>query len=144
MATEFKAAFDGYTSVRPSACYHLRPQVSYTIDDFIPVALSNRPIIMIAGKDSGITSVDDLLEMDSATYGFSGSGSLVDCPRSSSSAWPAWSNRHLPMTAALPPSRPCWAATLTSAPDIGEVDCGMWSPVTPCVGIFNDERDPQP
>ena len=50
-------------------------EVSYTIDDFIPVAaLSNEPIIMIAGKDSGITSVDDLLEMDSVTYGFSRRG----------------------------------------------------------------------
>ena len=78
--TEFKnAAPDGYTLCQEAiGVFTLQPfvrEVSYTIDDFIPVAaLSNEPIIMIAGKDSGITSVDDLLEMDSVTYGFSGSG----------------------------------------------------------------------
>ena len=59
--TEFKnAAPDGYTLCQEAiGVFTLQPfvrEVSYTIDDFIPVAaLSNEPIIMIAGKDSGIT-----------------------------------------------------------------------------------------
>lgn len=57
--TEFKnAAPDGYTLCQEAiGVFTLQPfvrEVSYTIDDFIPVAaLSNEPIIMIAGKDSG-------------------------------------------------------------------------------------------
>ena len=68
--TEFKnAAPDGYTLCQEAiGVFTLQPfvrEVSYTIDDFIPVAaLSNEPIIMIAGKDSGITSVvDDVRDM---------------------------------------------------------------------------------
>lgn len=65
--TEFKnAAGDGYTLCQEAiGVFTLQPyvrEVDYTIDDFIPVAaLSNEPIIMIAGKNSGITSIDDLL-----------------------------------------------------------------------------------
>ena len=123
--TEFKnAAPDGYTLCQEAiGVFTLQPfvrEVSYTIDDFIPVAaLSNEPIIMIAGKDSGITSVDDLLEMDSVTYGFSYDG-----------------------------SSPTIAALLGGHIDVctghpGEVMQYVESGDAVAIGIFNDERDPR-
>ncbi len=82
--TEFKnSAPDGYTICQEAiGVFTLQPftrEVSYSIDDFIPVvSLSNEPIIMIAGKASGINSLQDLVAKDSVTYGFNGAGSLME------------------------------------------------------------------
>lgn len=82
--TEFKTtAADGYTiCMEAIGVFTLQPftrEVGYSIDDFIPVtALTNEPIIMVAGKDTGIKSVEDLLKATDITYGFSGSGSLME------------------------------------------------------------------
>ena len=128
--TEFKnAAPDGYTLCQEAiGVFTLQPfvrEVSYTIDDFIPVAaLSNEPIIMIAGKDSGITSVDDLLEMDSVTYGFSGSGSLMELSQKQFFGMAGVEATGISYDG----SSPTIAALLG-----GHID----------VCIFNDERDPR-
>ena len=129
--TEFKnAAPDGYTLCQEAiGVFTLQPfvrEVSYTIDDFIPVAaLSNEPIIMIAGKDSGITSVDDLLEMDSVTYGFSGSGSLMEL-----------SQKQFFGMAGVEATGISYDG---SSPTMQYVESGD----AVAIGIFNDERDPR-
>ena len=120
-------------------------EVSYTIDDFIPVAaLSNEPIIMIAGKDSGITSVDDLLEMDSVTYGFSGSGSLMELSQKQFFGMAGVEATGISYDG----SSPTIAALLGGHIDVctghpGEVMQYVESGDAVAIGIFNDERDPR-
>ncbi len=148
--TEFKnAAPDGYTLCQEAiGVFTLQPfvrEVSYTIDDFIPVAaLSNEPIIMIAGKDSGITSVDDLLEMDSVTYGFSGSGSLMELSQKQFFGMAGVEATGISYDG----SSPTIAALLGGHIDVctghpGEVMQGVESGDAVAIGIFNDERDPR-
>lgn len=148
--TEFKnAAPDGYTLCQEAiGVFTLQPfvrEVSYTIDDFIPVAaLSNEPIIMIAGKDSGITSVDDLLEMDSVTYGFSGSGSLMELSQKQFFGMAGVEATGISYDG----SSPTIAALLGGHIDVctghpGEVMQYVESGDAVAIGIFNDERDPR-
>ena len=148
--TEFKnAAPDGYTLCQEAiGVFTLQPfvrEVSYTIDDFIPVAaLSNEPIIMIAGKDSGITSVDDLLEMDSVTYGFSGSGSLMELSQKQFFGMAGVEATGISYDG----SSPTIAALLGGHIDVctghpGEVMRYVESGDAVAIGIFNDERDPR-
>ena len=145
--TEFKnAAPDGYTLCQEAiGVFTLQPfvrEVSYTIDDFIPVAaLSNEPIIMIAGKDSGITSVDDLLEMDSVTYGFSGSGSLMELSQKQFFGMAGVEATGISYDG----SSPTIAALLGGHIDVctghpGEVMQYVESGDAVAIGIFNDER----
>ena len=132
----------GHRRVYPSAFVR---EVSYTIDDFIPVAaLSNEPIIMIAGKDSGITSVDDLLEMDSVTYGFSGSGSLMELSQKQFFGMAGVEATGISYDG----SSPTIAALLGGHIDVctghpGEVMQYVESGDAVAIGIFNDERDPR-
>lgn len=57
----------------------LTRDVSYSIDDFTPVCgLTTEPIIMFAGKNSGIEKFEDLKSKDSVSYGFNGAGSLIE------------------------------------------------------------------
>lgn len=148
--TEFKnTAGDGYTLCQEAiGVFTLQPyvrDVDYTIDDFIPVAaLSNEPIIMIAGKNSGITSIEDLLAKDAVTYGFSGSGSLMELSQ----------KQFFGMTdveatgISYDGSSPTIAALLGGHIDVcvghpGEVMQYVESGDAVALGIFNDERDPR-
>lgn len=55
-------------------------EVKYSIDDFkVVIGLTSEPIVMVANKDSGITSVAELMAAGrSVNYGFSGTGSLME------------------------------------------------------------------
>lgn len=82
--TAFAAsAADGYSICQEAiGVFTLQPftrEVSYSIDDFVPVAmLSIEPIVMLVKADSGIESLADLLAKGSLLYGFSGAGSLME------------------------------------------------------------------
>ena len=82
--TEFKnSAADGYSiCLEAIGVFTLQPftrQVNYSLDDFTPVvALTSEPIVMVASKGSGITSLEDLKNAKEVNYGFSGSGSLME------------------------------------------------------------------
>lgn len=148
--TEFKnTAGDGYTICQEAiGVFTLQPyvrDVDYTIGDFIPVAaLSNEPIIMIAGKNSGITSLDDLLARKSVTYGFSGSGSLMELSQKQ-----FFSMTDVDATGvSYDGSSPTLAALLGGHIDVavghpGEVMQYVQSGDAVAIGIFNDERDPR-
>lgn len=57
----------------------LTRQVAYSIDDFTPiVGLTTEPIVMLASKESGITSIEELASADAVSYGFNGAGSLIE------------------------------------------------------------------
>ena len=149
--TEFKNAAPTATpSVRrPSACLPFSPSSARSVTPLTtlsPVAaLSNdEPIIMIAGKDSGITSVDDLLEMDSVTYGFSGSGSLMELSQKQFFGMAGVEATGISYDG----SSPTIAALLGGHIDVctghpGEVMQYVESGDAVAIGIFNDERDPR-
>lgn len=148
--TEFKnAAGDGYTICQEAiGVFTLQPyvrEVNYSLDDFIPVAsLSNEPIIMVAGKNSGIKSMEDLLKKDTVNYGFSGSGSLMELSQ----------KQFFGMTdinatgISFDGSSPTLAALLGGHIDVcvshpGEVMQYIESGDAYPIGIFNEERDPR-
>ena len=148
--TEFKnTAGDGYTICQEAiGVFTLQPyvrDVDYTIEDFIPVAaLSNEPIIMIAGKNTGITSLEDLLARPSVTYGFSGSGSLMELSQKQ-----FFSMTDVEATGvSYDGSSPTLAALLGGHIDVavghpGEVMQYVESGDVVAIGVFNDERDPR-
>lgn len=140
---------DGYTLCQEAiGVFTLQPyvrDVDYTIDDFIPVAaLSNEPIIMIAGKNSGITSIEDLLAKDAVTYGFSGSGSLMELSQKQFFGMTDVEATGISYNG----SSPTIAALLGGHIDVcvghpGEVMQYVESGDAVALGIFNDERDPR-
>lgn len=148
--SEFKnAKADGYTICQEAiGVFTIQPfvrEVSYSIDDFIPVAsLSEEPIIMIAGKNTGIKSLADLVAKDSVTYGFSGSGSLMELSQ----------KRFFEMTKvnatgiSYDGNSPTIAALLGGHIDVcnghpGEVMQYIQSGDAIPLGIFGAERDPR-
>ncbi len=148
--TEFKnTAGDGYTiCLEAIGVFTLQPyvrEVGYTLDDFIPVAaLSNEPIVMIAGKNSGIKNMADLVARDSVIYGFSGSGSLMELSQKQ-----FFSMTDIDATGvSYDGSSPTMAALLGGHIDVavghpGEVMQYVESGDAVAIGIFNDERDPR-
>ena len=148
--TEFKnTTGDGYTICQEAiGVFTLQPyvrDVDYTIEDFIPVAaLSNEPIIMIAGKNTGITGLEDLLARPSVTYGFSGSGSLMELSQKQ-----FFSMTDVEATGvSYNGSSPTLAALLGGHIDVavghpGEVMQYVESGDVVAIGVFNDERDPR-
>ena len=129
--TEFKnAAPDGYTLCQEAiGVFTLQPfvrEVSYTIDDFIPVAaLSNEPIIMIAGKDSGIGSLMELSQKQ--FFGMAGVEATGISYDGSSPTIAALLGGHIDVCTGHP----------------GEVMQYVESGDAVAIGIFNDERDPR-
>lgn len=82
--TEFKtASADGYNiCLEAIGVFTTQPfmrDVNYKFEDFKPIiGTTLEPIVMVASKSSGFTSVEDLKNANrSISYGFSGSGSLV-------------------------------------------------------------------
>lgn len=82
--TDFVEAHADGTSIclEAAGVFTLQPyvrDVSYSIDDFTPVAgLTTEPIVMVASKNSGIKNMKELLLKGSVSYGFNGAGSLME------------------------------------------------------------------
>ncbi len=148
--TEFKnAAGDGYTICQQAiGVFTLQPfvrEVGYTVDDFIPVAsLSDEPIVMLASKNSGINSIEDLVARDAVTYGFSGSGSLMELSQKL-----FFSKTEVEATGvSFDGSAPTLAALLGGHVDVavshpGEALQYIESGDVVALGIFNSARDPR-
>lgn len=83
--TEFmSASADGYNICWEAiGVFTTQPymrEVKYSIDDFkVVIGLTSEPIVIVASKASNITSLEEMINADrSITYGFSGSGSLME------------------------------------------------------------------
>lgn len=82
--TDFVSAATDGTAICLEAVgvFTLQPfvrEVGYSMDDFTPVAgLTTEPIIMVASKESGVKNMEELLEKGMVSYGFNGTGSLME------------------------------------------------------------------
>lgn len=53
--------------------------VGYTLEDFVPVcSLTQEPILLLAGKGTGFTSLKDIIDRGQVVYGSNGTGSLME------------------------------------------------------------------
>ena len=53
--------------------------VGYTLEDFVPVrSLTQEPILLLAGKDTGFNSLQDIIDQGQVVYGSNGTGSLME------------------------------------------------------------------
>ncbi|MDD3172349.1 MAG: tripartite tricarboxylate transporter substrate binding protein [Herbinix sp.] len=147
--TEFKnTKADGYTiCLEAVGVFTTQPfmrEVQYSMDDFKPViGLTTEPIIMVAGKQSGITSIDDMKALGrSISYGFSGTGSLPQLAQEKFFQDSGLEAEGVPFEG----SAPTLTALLGSHIDIGAahpgeilqyVESGDLIPI----GVFSQERD---
>lgn len=120
-------------------------EVDYTIDDFVPVcALTREPILLLAGKDSGITSLQDIIDRGSVVYGSNGTGSLMELSEKKLFADAGVDAIGIPYDG----SASTLAAMLGGHVDVvtchpGEGMQYVESGDAIALGIFNDERDPR-
>ena len=141
------AAADGYSICQEAiGVFTLQPftrEVSYSIDDFKPVAmLSVEPILLLVPTSSGITDLKGLLDKGSLLYGYSGAGSLMELSQKKLFADAGVDAVGIPYDGSSP--------TLTALLG-GFVDCAVSHPgeALPylesgdltAIGIFGAERD---
>lgn len=119
-------------------------EVKYSIEDFKPIiGLTTEPIVMVASKQSGFTSVEDMkASKESISYGFSGSGSLMQLSQEKFFKDAGIDSEAIPFDG----GGPTITALLGGHIDIGAahpgeimqyVENGDLVPI----GIFNSERD---
>ncbi|MBQ9197389.1 MAG: tripartite tricarboxylate transporter substrate binding protein [Clostridia bacterium] len=148
--TEFKNTKPDGTAICLEAIgvFTLQPftrEVSYSIDDFIPVcSLTQEPILLLAGKESGLTSLQDIIDRGSVVYGSNGTGSLMELSEKKLFADAGVDAIGIPYDG---------SATTLAALLGGHVDVCTCHPSegmqyvesgdAVALGIFNDERDPR-
>lgn len=120
-------------------------EVGYTSDDFIPVcSLTTEPIILLAGANTGITSLEDVKNRGNVIYGSNGTGSLMELSEKKLFADMGVDAIGIPYDG---------SATTLAALLGGHVDVVTCHPAegmqyvesgdAVVLGIFNEERDPR-
>ena len=148
--TNFKNATPDGSSICLEAIgvFTLQPftrEVGYTLEDFVPVcSLTQEPILLLAGKNSGITSLKDIIDRGQVVYGSNGTGSLMELSEKKLFADTGVDAIGIPYDG---------SATTLAALLGGHVDVCTCHPSEGmqyvesgdaiALGIFNDERDPR-
>ena len=148
--TNFKNATADGSSICLEAIgvFTLQPftrQVGYTLEDFVPVcSLTQEPILLLAGKDTGLTSIKDIIDRGQVVYGSNGTGSLMELSEKKLFADAGVDAIGIPYDG---------SATTLAALLGGHVDVCTCHPSegmqyvesgdSVALGIFNDERDPR-
>ncbi len=142
---------DGYTiCLEAIGVFTTQPfmrDVKYSMDDFRPViGLTAEPIVMVASAKSGISNIEDMKKLGRAvTYGFSGSGSLMELAQKNFFATAKIEASAVPFDGGAP----TMTALLGGHIDIGAAHPGelmqyIESGDLVPIGIFNPERDSRP
>lgn len=149
--TEFKTADpDGYNiCLEAVGVFTTQPfarSVKYAIEDFKPViGTTLEPIVMVASKQSGYKSIEDMKNSSKTiSYGFSGSGSLIQLAQKKFFDDSKINAEGVPFDG----SAPTITALLGGHIDIGAahpgdlqqyIESGDLIPI----GVFGEERDPR-
>lgn len=141
---------DGYTiCLEAVGVFTTQPfmrDVKYSINDFRPViGTTNEPIVMVASKQSGIKSADDMKALGRPiNYGFSGAGSLPELSQRKLFEASGIESNAVPFDGGAPTITALLGGHIdVGAAHPGEVSQYIESGDLVPIGIFSPERDPR-